>query len=123
MVVLWVAGFDVIYALQDLDFDRTRGLHSIPSRLGPDRAIWISRLLHAGAFTLLALAWRSDPRLAGGGGGWLFAAAVALVGLLLITEHAILARRGQAGLDMAFFTVNGVVSCIVGAAGVGAVVM
>lgn len=133
MVVLWVAGFDVIYALQDLDFDRARGLFSIPSRLGPGRAIWISRALHAGAFALLVLAWRSDPRLVSGGGGgwggvggvggWLFDAAVALVGLLLITEHAILARRGQAGLDMAFFTVNGVVSCVVGAAGVAAVVM
>ncbi len=120
MVVLWVAGFDVIYALQDLDFDRARGLFSIPSRLGPDRAIWISRALHAGAFALLALARRSDPRL---DAGWLFGAAVALVGLLLITEHAILSRRGQAGLDMAFFTVNGVVSCVVGAAGIAAVVL
>jgi 4-hydroxybenzoate polyprenyltransferase len=120
MVVLWVAGFDVIYALQDLAFDRARGLFSIPSRLGPHLAIWISRALHAGALAMLILAWRAEPRLAS---GWLFAAAVAMVGLLLITEHTILARRGEAGLDMAFFTVNGVVSCVVGAAGVAAVLL
>lgn len=113
MVVLWVAGFDVIYALQDVAFDRQRGLFSIPSRLGVGRAIWISRGLHAGAFVLLVLAWRMDPRL-----GWLFGAAVATVAALLVIEHVILARRGEAGLDMAFFTVNGVVSCVVGAAGV-----
>lgn len=120
MVVLWVAGFDVIYSLQDLDFDRSRGLFSIPGRLGAAGAIRVSRALHAGAFVLLALAWRWDARLAT---GWVFGAAVALVGLLLIAEHAILARRGRAGLDMAFFTVNGVVSCVVGVAGVAAVVL
>lgn len=113
MVVLWVAGFDVIYALQDVAFDRQRGLFSIPSRLGVGPAIWISRGLHAGAFALLVLACRMDPRL-----GWLFGAAVAAVAGLLVIEHVILARRSEAGLDMAFFTVNGVVSCVVGAAGV-----
>lgn len=112
MVVLWVAGFDVIYALQDVAFDRQRGLFSAPSRLGVGRAIWISRGLHMGAFALLIMAWRLDPRL-----GWLFGAAVAAVAGLLAVEHIILARRGEAGLDMAFFTVNGVVSCVVGAAG------
>lgn len=113
MVVLWVAGFDVIYALQDVAFDRQRGLFSVPSRLGVGRAIWISRGLHMGALALLIMAWRLDPRL-----GWLFGAAVAAVAGLLAVEHIILAKRGEAGLDMAFFTVNGVVSCVVGAAGV-----
>jgi 4-hydroxybenzoate polyprenyltransferase len=116
MVVLWVAGFDVIYALQDVEFDRSRGLHSIPAALGPTGAIWISRLLHAGAFAMLVCAASPlgrEPRF-----GMVFFAAVGLVGLLLITEHAILAKRGKAGLDMAFFTVNGVVSCVLGLAGV-----
>lgn len=112
MVVCWVAGFDVIYALQDTDFDRQTGLHSIPSRLGPTAAIWISRALHTAAFALLILAARAEPRF-----GPVFFAAVALVGCLLITEHIILARRGKAGLDMAFFTVNGIVSCVLGLAG------
>jgi 4-hydroxybenzoate polyprenyltransferase len=113
MVVCWVAGFDVIYALQDTDFDKQAGLHSIPSRLGPAAAIWISRLLHAAAFALLILAARSEPRF-----GPVFFTAVALVGCLLITEHTVLARRGKAGLQMAFFTINGIVSCVLGLAGV-----
>lgn len=112
-VLLWVAGFDVIYALQDVAFDQRRGLFSIPSRLGPGRAIWISRALHAAAAAMLLIAWRSESRF-----GPIFAAAWVLVVALLIAEHAILARRGEAGLDMAFFTVNGVVSCVVGAAGI-----
>lgn len=113
MVLLWVAGFDVIYALQDLDFDRRTGLSSIPAKLGPTGAIWTSRLMHAAAFALLVLAARAEPRF-----GPIFYAAVAAVGILLITEHAVLAKRGQAGLNMAFFTINGVVSCVLGAAGI-----
>ena len=113
MVVLWVAGFDVIYALQDVDFDCAAGLFSVPSQFGADNAIWISRLLHAAAFALLVLAARSEPRF-----GWLFSTAVGVVAVLLIIEHVILARRGKAGLDVAFFTVNGIVSCVLGLAGV-----
>lgn len=113
MVLFWVAGFDVIYALQDVAFDRTAGLHSVPSRLGPTRAIWISRALHAGAFALLVTAAALEPRF-----GLMFGAGVAAVGVLLITEHAVLAKRGEAGLEMAFFTLNGIVSCVLGAAGV-----
>ena len=112
-VLLWVAGFDIIYALQDIDFDRSAKLHSIPAATGWKNAIWISRLLHAAAFTLLLLAARADPRF-----GPLFFAATALVAALLITEHTILARRGKAGLNMAFFTLNGLVSLLLGAAGI-----
>ena len=117
MVLLWVAGFDVIYALQDIDYDRSVQLHSIPAALGWKNAIRVSRLLHLGAFTLLILAalpaTGHEPRF-----GPVFLTAVALVGLLLIAEHAILAKRGKAGLDMAFFTINGIVSCVLGAAGI-----
>jgi 4-hydroxybenzoate polyprenyltransferase len=113
MVVLWVGGFDVIYALQDVDFDRDTGLHSIPARLGPERAIWISRFMHAGAAGCLVAAAASDDRF-----GRVFGVGVVLVFALLITEHVILAKRGRAGLEMAFFTVNGVVSCVLGIAGV-----
>jgi 4-hydroxybenzoate polyprenyltransferase len=113
MVLFWVAGFDVIYALQDVAFDRSAGLYSVPSRLGVDRAIWLSRAMHAVAFTLLVAAWRLEPRL-----GVLFGGALVAVAGLLIAEHAVLAKRGEAGLEMAFFTLNGVVSCVLGAAGV-----
>jgi 4-hydroxybenzoate polyprenyltransferase len=113
MVLFWVAGFDVIYALQDLDFDRSAGLSSIPARLGPTGAIWVSRLLHLAAFGLLVAAWRSETRF-----GPVFGVGAAAVGGLLVIEHAVLARRGKAGLEMAFFTINGVVSCVLGVAGV-----
>lgn len=112
MVLVWVAGFDVIYALQDIDFDRGAGVRSIPAKLGATGAVWVSRALHAAALTLLVMAWRADPRLS-----WVFGAGVAAVGALLVTEHLVLARRGKAGLDMAFFTLNGVVSCVLGVAG------
>ncbi|MGD9691106.1 MAG: 4-hydroxybenzoate octaprenyltransferase [Phycisphaerales bacterium] len=113
MVALWVAGFDVIYALQDTEFDRSAGLFSIPSRLGVKPALWLSRAMHAGAATLLLLAARSDSRF-----GVLMLVGVGIVSLLLVYEHVHLARRGQAGLEMAFFTINGIVSCVVGALGV-----
>jgi 4-hydroxybenzoate polyprenyltransferase len=112
MVVAWVAGFDVIYALQDVEFDRSAGLFSIPARLGWSRAAWVSRGLHGAALAFLLLAWRADGRL-----GWLFGTGVAAVAGLLVAEHVVLARRGRAGLEMAFFTLNGVVSCVLGVAG------
>ena len=84
----------------------------IPARLGLRGAMWTSRVLHVGALVMLVLAWRSEARL-----GATFGAAVGLVGALLVLEHVVLARRGKAGLDMAFFTLNGIVSCVLGAAG------
>jgi 4-hydroxybenzoate polyprenyltransferase len=112
MVACWVAGFDIIYALQDLDFDRGHRLHSVPARFGAAGALWISRGLHAVALAALLAAWASDGRL-----GALTAAAVAAVAALLVAEHAVLVRRGRAGLNLAFFTLNGVVSCVLGLAG------
>ncbi len=113
MVTAWVAGFDVIYALQDTGFDKSAGLKSIPASLGTSTAAWISRLLHLAAFACLLMAWRSEPRL-----GMIFGFGVVLTGGLLVTEHVVLAKRGEAGLDMAFFTLNGFVSLALGLAGV-----
>jgi 4-hydroxybenzoate polyprenyltransferase len=112
-VLLWVAGFDVIYALQDLEFDREKGLFSIPAVVGEVGAIWFARLLHAFAFVMLLAAWTSHALL-----GHLFAIGLGLVAALLILEHVILARRGRAGIPMAFFTVNGIVSLALGTCGV-----
>lgn len=117
-VLFWVAGFDVAYAIQDIDFDRRAGLHSIPARLGVRGALWVSRGFHALAFMFLLLAWRADPRF-----GAIFLAAVAVVAALLAFEHIVLARRGVAGLPLAFFTLNGVVSCVLGAAGIADVLI
>lgn len=103
MVLVWVAGFDVIYALQDMDHDRAARLNSIPARLGWRGAITVSRALHALAVLALAIPFFTDPRCS-----IIYAAAVALLAALLIVEHLILARRGRAGLQAAFFTVNGI---------------
>ncbi len=113
MVLCWVAGFDVIYAMQDIEFDRGAGLKSVPARLGAPGGAWVSRGLHVAALAALVLAWESDGRF-----GPVFGVGVVLIGLLLVLEHAVLARRGEAGLDMAFFTLNGVVSVVLGVAGV-----
>ncbi len=112
MVMCWVGGFDVIYALQDLQYDREVGLNSIPARFGWKRAIWLSRALHLLAIAALIMAWHSNPHL-----GPIFAAAVILVAGVLVYEHFILARRGKAGIPMAFFTLNGIISLILGLAG------
>jgi len=112
-VDLWVAGFDILYALQDIAHDRATGLHSIPAALGPRASAWVARALHAAAFAALILSIRADPRL-----GTITSAAAAVVGAALLAEHAVLARRGLAALPMAFFTLNGVISLTLGASGV-----
>ena len=113
MVLCWVVGFDIVYALQDMEHDQDAGLHSVPSRFGWRGAVWIARALHAVAAAALALAWRSSAAL-----GTLFAIASALCVALLVLEHTVLARRGRAGIPVAFFTINGVISLVLGAAGV-----
>jgi 4-hydroxybenzoate polyprenyltransferase len=117
-VALWVAGFDVIYALQDRQFDEQRGLSSVPVKLGIGGAVWASRAAHALALLGLLAAWTSHPRF-----GWVFGSGVVAVGMTLVLEHAVLGRSlaktpTSPALHAAFFTVNGFVSCAVGAAGV-----
>lgn len=117
-VLMWVAGFDVLYALQDERFDRERGLHSIPSRLGTAHALLLSRAMHVIAFASLIWAY-----VTGSNFGGLFGIGVGITGALLIIEHAIVAHgwnggQGVAALNIAFFTVNGIVSCALGALGI-----
>jgi 4-hydroxybenzoate polyprenyltransferase len=109
MVAFWVAGFDVIYALQDVEFDQRIGLHSVPARFGVAGAVWISRGLHVLAAACLVMAGQADPRF-----GSIMLVATALIAALLVIEHVILAQRGKDGLEMAFFTINGIVSCVLG---------
>jgi len=113
MVLCWVAGFDVIYALQDVAVDRAEGLHSMPSRLGVSGALWVSRVFHVAAVALLVLVWWVDPRL-----GWVFLVGVVAVAALLLVEHATVRRWGTSRMALTFFTLNGVVSCLLGVAGI-----
>ncbi len=118
MVLCWVAGFDILYALQDTEVDREFGLHSIPSRLGVGRALWISRGLHlVSATALVTTALVSDQL------GVLFAIAAIVACLLLIVEHALVFGGKTGRLSMAFFTVNGVISILLGVAGVADVLI
>jgi len=113
MVLFWVAGFDIIYALQDIEVDRQQNLFSIPSRFGAAAALRISRVLHALALACLVAAGLVDPRF-----GALFFIGIAIVAVLLIYEHLTIARWGSTKMALAFFTLNGVISCVLGILGV-----
>jgi 4-hydroxybenzoate polyprenyltransferase len=106
VVLLWTAGFDVLYACQDCDFDRRAGLRSIPERFGIGRALWISRLFHAEAFaTLVALYFIT-------GLGALALAGVVATGALLVYQHTLVRADDLGRLNAAFFTTNAFVSVI-----------
>lgn len=110
-VLLWVAGFDVLYALQDMEFDRGRGLHSIPARFGVVGALWISGALHALMLVLLAIlpfTYAADgPAGSGSGLGWIYAVGWLGCLLLLAYQHWIVRPRDLSRLDAAFFQANG----------------
>jgi 4-hydroxybenzoate polyprenyltransferase len=106
VVLLWTAGFDVLYACQDYDFDRREGLRSIPARVGIARALWIARALHAGAF--LTLVWLYVTT----GLGPLAFAGVLATGALLIYQHRLVRSDDLSRLNAAFFTTNAFVSVI-----------
>ncbi|MCA1816806.1 MAG: putative 4-hydroxybenzoate polyprenyltransferase [Acidobacteria bacterium] len=106
VVLLWTAGFDVLYACQDYDFDRRTGLRSIPARVGVSRALWIARLLHAGAFAALVGLYLSV------GLGWLALAGVVATAALLVYQHSLVRAEDLSRLNAAFFTTNAFVSVI-----------
>jgi 4-hydroxybenzoate polyprenyltransferase len=106
VVLLWTAGFDVLYACQDYDFDRGAGLRSIPARVGIARALWIARALHAGAFLALIALYVMT------GLGPLAFAGVIATGALLIYQHRLVRADDLSRLNAAFFTTNAFVSVI-----------
>jgi len=108
-VASWVAGFDVIYSLQDEAFDRARGLHSLPAVLGAARALAVARALHAVAVAGFA----AFAAMAGGGPfRW---AAVAAAAALLVWQHRLVRPDDLSRVDAAFFTANGMLSVAMGA--------
>lgn len=109
-VTFWVAGFDIIYACQDYDFDRNTGLKSIPVALGIHQALWVSRLLH-GATVLLLVSFALLSQQA----GWPFWLAILMTAGMLLYEHALIRGDHQSPIRLekvneAFFTVNGRIS-------------
>ncbi len=105
-VMLWVAGFDIIYACQDHDFDRSEGLHSLPARLGIARALWVARSLHVVMVGLLL--WLSGALALGA----ISVAGIAVVTALLAWEHSLVKPHDLSRVNAAFFTVNGCVSVL-----------
>lgn len=101
---LWVAGFDVLYACQDLEHDRQVGLHSIPARVGAARAFWISRTLHFLALSSLVAAGLAA------GLGTPYYAGLGLIGSLLVWEHQLLKPDDLSRLQQAFFQANVMIS-------------
>jgi len=105
-VLMWVAGFDIVYACQDAEFDRRAGLHSIPARFGPRGALRAARGLHGGALAALAtVGWLADLHpvywL-----GWL------VIGTLLLWEHRLVRPEDLSRVGVAFFNMNGIVSVL-----------
>jgi 4-hydroxybenzoate polyprenyltransferase len=104
LVLTWCGGFDIIYALQDLEFDRQRGLHSIPVRFGVRGALYISIALHTASIISLILFALNCPQ------GWLLWTGVALFSLWIVIEHILVTPTKQRSIAIAFGTLNGLAS-------------
>jgi len=106
IVLTWVSGFDIIYSLQDDDFDRTNKLHSLPSVTGRKTALTISVILHIFSFSLVVLAGIT------GGGKLLFWTGATVFSVLLVYQHSIVRHDDLSRVNMAFGTTNGIASVI-----------
>ncbi len=106
LVLMWTAGFDVMYACQDYEFDKKAGLRSIPARFGIKNSLWIARLFHVQAFIALTLLYLVT------GLAWPALLGVILVGALLIYQHTLVSAKNLSRMNAAFFTTNAFVSVI-----------
>lgn len=105
-VALWVAGFDIIYACQDVDFDRQHGLESIPCRFGVTAALYTSAVLHVIMLALLVVVARVESL------GWVAGLGLVAVAVLLAYEHALVKPSDLSRVNAAFFTANGYISLL-----------
>ena len=103
-VACWVAGFDMIYALQDTDFDRSHGLFSVPAKFGEARTLRLTRWLHA----LAVFCWVVAGSL--NGTGWVYGFGLLLVAYFLVREHQLIRSFGIQKMNEAFFIMNAIVS-------------
>ena len=105
-VLIWTAGFDVLYACQDFEFDRKAGLRSIPARFGIKNALWIARLFHFQAFIVLLLLWLATGLM------WVALVGVLVIGALFFYQHSLVKANDLSRMNAAFFTTNAFVSVI-----------
>ncbi len=106
LVMMWTAGFDILYSCQDYDYDTKKGLRSIPARFGIIAALWIARLFHLQAFIVLVLLYFAVDL------GWLALAGVLITGALMIYQHTLVKADDLSRMNAAFFTTNAFVSVI-----------
>ncbi|MDA8432747.1 MAG: putative 4-hydroxybenzoate polyprenyltransferase [Nitrospiraceae bacterium] len=106
-VIFWLAGFDVLYALQDIEFDRSYGLYSMPKRFGVRKSLYLARAFHTVSYLLLV----ANGLIFGLGG--LYMAGMCIIGGLFIYEHSLIKEHDLSKLDMAFFNMNGYISVAV----------
>ncbi|MBA3273451.1 MAG: UbiA family prenyltransferase, partial [Chthoniobacterales bacterium] len=112
-VMTWTAGFDIIYASEDYASDLATGVHSVPAKIGIAKALWVARLTHVVCVAaLIALGWFS-PQL-----NALYFVGVGIAIVLLAVEHTIVTPNDLSKVGLAFFTINGVISLILGLLGV-----
>ena len=106
IVILWVGGFDVLYACQDFEHDRRVGLKSVPQAFGLEKAFWIARLMHVGMILLLFVLAHLF------GMGWIAGVGFGIVGVLLLYEHLVISPSDLSRMNAAFFTLNGIISVV-----------
>jgi 4-hydroxybenzoate polyprenyltransferase len=106
IVILWVGGFDVLYACQDFDYDRKVGLFSVPAAFGLEGAFWIARAMHLGVVVLLFVMLHVF------GLGVIALVGMCVVVVLLAYEHMIMSPRDLSRMNAAFFTLNGIISVV-----------
>ncbi len=106
LVMMWTAGFDVLYSCQDYEYDKEHGLRSIPARFGITGALWIARLFHSAAFLVLFLLYYRT------GLGWLALIGVISTGALMVFQHSLVKPGDLSKMNAAFFTANAFVSVI-----------
>ena len=117
-VLFWTAGFDILYACQDYVFDVRNNLFSVPARIGIGSAFWVARATHVVCIAFMVLLAYLTPEL-----GLFFEIGIALAGILITVEHFLVKSNDLSRLNLAFFTLNGVVSVVLGTAGVVDVLM
>jgi 4-hydroxybenzoate polyprenyltransferase len=106
-VTFWVAGFDLLYSCQDIQFDRDNNLHSMPAHFGIGTSLAISCFCHVNTALLFLLAgWAAHT-------GWIYFLCMAAIGLFLVLEHTVISERDMSRVNLAFFTINGVIAVAV----------
>ena len=117
-VLFWTAGFDILYATADVESDHQTGVWSIPAKFGISRALWIARIVHVFSIVMFGEAMLISPDL-----GLFFGIGLGIACALLIYEHSLVKPNDLSKLNVAFFTLNGIIAIVVGGLGIMGVIL